>query len=568
MIAYHASDGDNRSQLDFYFEHAPLDKYGGYYLHFDKDKPGVVDYMTKSLCMRLGYTQEEVMGMLHGEITRFVYPPDLELYRRFIFEVAASTDVKSLVYRMSRKDGYFIYVIDTMRPVRQGEETLIFSSVVDISEYRVLNMQEQIARCVDIFSKSYDQILFLDSRRQIVQLLYGELNASADGTVELSLSMRATIERWIGRHAHPDEHERLLEFLAPVLGDPSGVRVALESSRTITFANGTDAGDGLPGTSEATLLHMGEGVCLLCHRDVTTSVYAELYREQNERFRNAQDYYHSLLEFVVDGLLAYRDIDDGLCEMLVSERAAETYFGLPALDIESGRSLTISQAQLVEGSALTSNEFKELLVTGSVSLGSAEGIAPREHATLSHAYDSRTGIHWISIMRLEKSPVGERLITDGVMTVSSHRDVYIRTFGHFEVFVDGAPVPFRHEKSKELLALLVDRRGGYVTSRDAISYLWENEPANKVTLARFRKVAMRLRNILEEHGIGDIVEISQRNRRINPDKVRCDLFDYLWGGPDYAQSFKGTYLSDYSWSEFTLMELSGDRHAALFENEF
>ena len=38
--------------------------------------------------------------------------------------------------------------------------------------------------------------------------------------------------------------------------------------------------------------------------------------------------------------------------------------------------------------------------------------------------------------------------------------IFIRTFGYFDVFVDGVPILFRSEKAKELLALLVDRRGG------------------------------------------------------------------------------------------------------------
>ena len=70
--------------------------------------------------------------------------------------------------------------------------------------------------------------------------------------------------------------------------------------------------------------------------------------------------------------------------------------------------------------------------------------------------------------------------------------VVIRTFGYFDVFVDGVPIAFRNKKSKELFALLVDRRGGFVTSEEAIGFLWEEEPVCPVTLSRYRKVALRL----------------------------------------------------------------------------
>ena len=61
-------------------------------------------------------------------------------------------------------------------------------------------------------------------------------------------------------------------------------------------------------------------------------------------------------------------------------------------------------------------------------------------------------------------------------------------FGYFDVFIDGKAVAFRNKKSKELFALLVDRKGGFVTSDEAISFLWEDEPVNSVTLARYRKL--------------------------------------------------------------------------------
>lgn len=136
------------------------------------------------------------------------------------------------------------------------------------------------------------------------------------------------------------------------------------------------------------------------------------------------------------------------------------------------------------------------------------------------------------------------------------RAVYIRTFGYFDVFVDDKPIAFRSQKSKELFALLVDRRGGYVSSEEAISFLWENEPISPVTLARYRKVALRLKNILAEYGIADAVEAVDGKRRIVTDRVRCDLYDYLSGREEFAGLFKGSYLTNYSWGEVTLGELT------------
>ena len=138
------------------------------------------------------------------------------------------------------------------------------------------------------------------------------------------------------------------------------------------------------------------------------------------------------------------------------------------------------------------------------------------------------------------------------------RTVTVRTFGYFDVFVGDKPIAFKNKKSKELLALLVDRRGGYVTSEEAIGFLWEDEPSNSVTLARYRKVALRLKNTLEEYGISGIVESIDGKRRIVMEKVECDLYQYLSGKEEYGNLFRGSYLNNFSWAETTLGELMGD----------
>lgn len=143
-------------------------------------------------------------------------------------------------------------------------------------------------------------------------------------------------------------------------------------------------------------------------------------------------------------------------------------------------------------------------------------------------------------------------------TLPENRTVSIRTFGYFDVFVGDTPIVFRNKKSKELLALLVDRKGGYVTSEEAISFLWEDEPANTLTLSRYRKVALRLKSTLEEYGITDIVEAVDGKRRIVMDKVECDLYNYLSGKEEFSQLFKGSYMTNYSWGETTLGELMNE----------
>lgn len=137
--------------------------------------------------------------------------------------------------------------------------------------------------------------------------------------------------------------------------------------------------------------------------------------------------------------------------------------------------------------------------------------------------------------------------------------VQIRTFGHFDVFVDGQPLAFPHEKAKEMLAVLVNRRGGFVTTAEMVSYLWENEPLSKAVQSRCRQVASRLKRILEENDVVGIIETVNGRRRIIPEKVDCDFFHYMNKEPDSEHLFFGSYMTNYGWSEMTLADLENAR---------
>lgn len=133
--------------------------------------------------------------------------------------------------------------------------------------------------------------------------------------------------------------------------------------------------------------------------------------------------------------------------------------------------------------------------------------------------------------------------------------IFARTFGYFDLFVDDAPVPFKSSKAKELLALLIDRHGGIVTSDQAIGTLWENRANDETTQSLYSKVGRSLQNQLDEAGAGYIIVSSRGNRSIDVDSIDCDLYRLLSGSKGAAHLYFGQYMMDYSWAEY--------RHAGL-----
>lgn len=166
------------------------------------------------------------------------------------------------------------------------------------------------------------------------------------------------------------------------------------------------------------------------------------------------------------------------------------------------------------------------------------------------------GSVWLYAISKEDQQEPMSGMAPGAEAQSSGRRVSIRTFGYFNVLIDGQPVAFQHEKAKELLALLVDRQGKYVSASEIISCLWEDEPVNDNTRGRCRKAVFYLKETLAQYGLEELIESTSKGyRRIRTELIDCDLFRYLNGEPAYVRAFRGAYMTDYSWAEATLTSL-------------
>lgn len=130
--------------------------------------------------------------------------------------------------------------------------------------------------------------------------------------------------------------------------------------------------------------------------------------------------------------------------------------------------------------------------------------------------------------------------------------VFIKTFGSFDLFVGGKAVRFSSAKSKELLALLVDRRGAHVTMSETLTMLW---PDRNIDYSKrlYRDAVCRLRMTLKENGLQHLVSFYRAELVINCGAAECDLWRYLDSAD--RSSFTGEYLPSYDWSMETQTQL-------------
>ncbi len=132
----------------------------------------------------------------------------------------------------------------------------------------------------------------------------------------------------------------------------------------------------------------------------------------------------------------------------------------------------------------------------------------------------------------------------------------IRAFGNFEAFIDNMPLSFRYSKTKELLAYLVDRRGALCRNSEIASVLWEEEDDDKSHVSYLKNIRTDLLSVLEANGCADCITRTRGEIGIVTDALDCDYYEWL-SSPDRRSSrlFRGEYMSQYSWAEYTLATL-------------
>lgn len=138
------------------------------------------------------------------------------------------------------------------------------------------------------------------------------------------------------------------------------------------------------------------------------------------------------------------------------------------------------------------------------------------------------------------------------------KNVFIRTFGRFDIFVEDRLVKFSNAKSKELLALCIDRMGGEVTMGEAIDKLWEDREFDNRAKALYRKAIICAKSTLMEHGIPEIFAQSRGSCCVVTENFRCDYYEYL-KNQDSSDPYQDEYMFEYSWAEFTNARLAFQR---------
>lgn len=147
-----------------------------------------------------------------------------------------------------------------------------------------------------------------------------------------------------------------------------------------------------------------------------------------------------------------------------------------------------------------------------------------------------------------------------------HKRVFAQTFGNFELFVDGKPVMFKYNRTKEIVALLINNRGAQTTNGEIIASLWEDDGDPEKKGSYLSNLRQDLQNTFTRLKLNGILIKQRGSMAIAVDRIECDLYDWLENKKDSKYHYLGDYMNQYSWPEYRHAELDEISYA-LYEDE-
>ena len=156
----------------------------------------------------------------------------------------------------------------------------------------------------------------------------------------------------------------------------------------------------------------------------------------------------------------------------------------------------------------------------------------------------------------EREDILDALERARLLSERQKKRIRFRTFGHFDMFVDGRLVNFKSAKAKELLALCVSRMGGEVTIYEMVDVLWSGTGDQGLG---YRTTIKALSDTLKEVDVDGILRRKRSVLALNTDEFDCDLLEFKAGKSSALNAFHGEFMQQYLWAQPMAAELAAEK---------
>jgi hypothetical protein len=535
------------------------DYFGGYH-RCCLEKPYYMDYASQDLCSMLGYSTYEIHTVFHDKYSQMIFEKDRPKFLEFVNKLASREQTLTLQYRMVCKDGHIIFVQDTTTSRRLEDERMYgFTVISDVSGTPAetprfsSNFNDLTKRLFDSYGflqctcEEYPKITRINKTLQDL-IAVSDANPNWKSFLQSNIYFMIPLEErdYFKSRLDKSQREGKPVHLQHNIYRNNGSRIFLkgwlnvvenrsgENEFAIFYTNLEDAQEKLENPRENSYLRALESAYNLIFEINLKNQTVECIHGRDSSAIGALSDIDMTLEsakkFWLNNYILKEDVD-----MMSSY--------LEKVTTPNGQWNASNVLQIEFRIRWIDNVVKRFLGVSVKLDESTVLLCCRNITKLQYPAHGQE-----SVVEDPEAPV----FPD---TEPLKEDIFVRTFGHFDLFVNNIAVTFSSNKEKELLALLIDRNGGTLSATEAIGYLWEDAENTKQVANRYRKLAMGLKNTLEKYHIGHILINNHGVRSINTAALTCDYYELLSGSQQYQNTFHNAYMTDYSWAEDTLATL-------------
>lgn len=427
---------------------------------------------------------------------------------------------------------------------------------------------------------SYNFIIKLDLERNTANCVHKNVERPVGISYDVVLTLDSAADYFLNNYVVREDYEIVKQFFEKILALREMDNIE-DSEESIQAVYRIRFDDGDTRKYGASVVILNQQTALLCGRDITDSKHMQELITKSRIYKKLQVHISAILTYYKISSVTF-EIRDRRVYLIYTCNEVSERMSMSEKEFLQVAEHGITVEEFLGRLGLSEYDFNRILKIGSdsFSIHDQNGTETIYHARLFATYPDNKNIFTIFFSTEDFYCIFERLMKEnitqssedsefvesGVFIPGKDSKIWVRTFGSFDVFIEGVPIRFSSAKAKELLALLVDRRGGSLSAEEAINYLWEDRPVDKQVMSNYRKVAMRLQNTLEQYGIGNLVINNRGVRSLNMAIVDCDLYRFLVNDQNSISMFHGQYMQNYSWGENTLgmlMKRSGETKYAL-----
>ena len=390
---------------------------------------------------------------------------------------------------------------------------------------------------------AYNVIYEVNMDRHTAECIFGKDTSDIGKLYDVRMTTESAVNFWLNNYIVEEDRPHMQDYFDRIL--TPGVVANAKNPMQTEFRVAWD--DQVVYSFIGVAIQLDSASLLFCCRDTAKVQYSSLQAREIRAMRK-------LYDFMDDRYLSEKGVlGAAILDCSVAGRYAPVYASHSVIDYLG---LRYDQYLHYVEEGLPAAELWQLAADHGIEAlpalcqGSGPATAAFQHEKDGAACTLRA--EPLSGQLLELTAIGQ---TARQLSGIPAKGIFARTFGYFDLFVDGVPVVFSSFKEKELMALLIDRHGGTLTSADAISFLWEDAAPDDRLKTRYRKLAMGLKHTLEQNHIARILINRNGVRSIDTTALTCDYYELLAGNTKYVQSFHNSYMTDYSWAERTLGSL-------------